>query len=153
MRYDDDYAEAMHRLSVVDDSDDALSRRQVLKTALAAGSAVGLGLGGALTVGGGSAHAAAKGNLLLIQLGGGNDGFNTLPPMTGQAGSLYRSFRGEIAIPNPITARLNGGRASGFGFHPSLSYVASRYKAGRVAVVRGVGYPNSSLSHFESILT
>lgn len=149
----DDYAEAMHRLSVVDDTDAGFSRRALLKAALATGTAAGLGLGVGSTLGGGAAHAAAKGNLVLVQLGGGNDGFNTLVPMTGKLGTLYRAYRGEIAVPDPIVARLGSGRASGFGFHPSLSYLASRYKAGRVAVVRGVGYPNSSLSHFEAILT
>jgi uncharacterized protein (DUF1501 family) len=149
----DSYEAAMHELSVVDTTDDGLSRRQLMKAALAAGSAAAIGVGAGATIGGGAAHAAVKGNLLLIQLGGGNDGFNTLPPMTGTPATLYRQFRPQIYIQNPIPARLSGGKASGFGFHPSLQYVASRYKAGRVAVVRGVGFANSSLSHFECILT
>jgi uncharacterized protein (DUF1501 family) len=151
MRYDDDYREALHRLSVVDDSDWAMSRRQILKAALAAGGA-SVALGAGVGLGGGAADATTVGgNLLLIQLAGGNDGFDMLPPTKGKLAQLYQAYRGEIAITNAIPARISGGMASGFGFNPAMPYVASRYKAGRVAVVRGVGYPNASLSHFEAI--
>jgi uncharacterized protein (DUF1501 family) len=148
---DDDVREAMARLSIVDDTDEGWSRRQVLLAALAGSAAA---VGGASTLGGVEAHAAgSRGNLLIIQLAGGNDAFNMVPPTVGTLAGQYRQARGSLAITDALPARVGRARASSFGFHPSMPFVASQYSAGRVAVVRGVGYPNHSRSHFDAIAT
>lgn len=147
---DSDVNEAMAQLCTVDDTDEGWSRRQVLIAALAGG--VTAAVAGSTTFGSGEALAAApQGNLLIIQLAGGNDAFNMVPPISGTLASQYRRARGSIAITDALPARIGRGRASGFGFHPAMPYVASQYSAGRVAVVRGVGYPNHSRSHFDAI--
>lgn len=148
----DDVREAMARLCVVDDTDEGWSRRQVLAAALAGGAAAVLA--GNTALGTRAAEAASVGgNLVLIQLAGGNDAFNMLPPTTGTLATQYRGARGDLAITNALPARIGRGRPSGFGFHPAMPFVASQYRAGRVAVVRGVGYPNHSRSHFDAIAT
>ena len=131
---DDDVREAMARLSIVDDTDEGWSRRQVLLAALAGSAAA---VGGASTLGGVEAHAAgSRGNLLIIQLAGGNDAFNMVPPTVGTLAGQYRQARGSLAITDALPARVGRARASSFGFHPSMPFVASQYSAGRVAVVR-----------------
>ncbi len=85
---------------------------------------------------------ATDGILVLIHLGGGNDGLNTLVP-TGDA--RYRSLRGSLAIGDALPI------ASGWGLHPALAGLKARYDAGKVAIVRGVGQSTvTDLSHFSS---
>ena len=79
--------------------------------------------------------------LVLIELAGGNDGLNTVVPVADPA---YASLRGALAIPAAST--LNVGE--GLGLHPSLTYLKSRFDAGDVAIVRGVGHGDKDLSHF-----
>lgn len=98
--------------------------------------------------------ATPAGQLLIIQLGGGNDGLNTLVPIAGSLGTDYRNYRGQVAITNPIA--LNdplSGAATGFGLHPNLPYLAQLYAQGQVSIVRGVGYAGSTLSHFDTTAT
>jgi uncharacterized protein (DUF1501 family) len=79
--------------------------------------------------------------LVLIHLAGGNDSLNTLIPYTDP---LYYQHRQRLAIPReqvlPLDARL--------GLHPSLAPWQALFKAGRLAIVQQVGYPNLSRSHF-----
>jgi uncharacterized protein (DUF1501 family) len=82
-----------------------------------------------------------------VQLAGGNDGLNTVVPMDGTLGDRYRAYRGSLAIPNALSL------GSGLGLHPNLGYLMERARAGKLAIVQGVGYPNPSLSHFDSIAT
>jgi uncharacterized protein (DUF1501 family) len=37
------------------------------------------------------------------------------------------------------------------GLHPELAKLADRYRAGQVAIVEGIGYPDPDLSHFASL--
>ncbi len=80
--------------------------------------------------------------LVIVELGGGNDGLNTVVPYADPA---YRSLRPDLGIEEPID--LDGE----VGLHPSLARLASRYERGQMAIVEGVGVPNPSLSHFESM--
>ena len=90
--------------------------------------------------------------LVVLELMGGNDGLNTLVPYTDSA---YSQVRSRIGIPAasvlPLDSKLglNGMTANG-GTVPAMSGLKALWDAQRVAIVEGVGYPNSSLSHFSS---
>lgn len=80
--------------------------------------------------------------LVIVELGGGNDGLNTVVP---HADPAYRSLRPGLGIDAPLD--LDGE----VGLHPALTRLAARYEHGQMAIVEGVGVPNPSLSHFESM--
>lgn len=80
--------------------------------------------------------------LVVVELGGGNDGLATVVP---HANRLYYDTRRETAVEDSID--LDGE----VGLHPALTTVASLYEAGDVAVVEGIGYPDPDLSHFSSM--
>jgi uncharacterized protein (DUF1501 family) len=82
--------------------------------------------------------------LVLVQLAGGNDGLNTLVP---SADPAYRSSRTTLAVPEADVLPL----AEGFGLHPSLVGMKGLWDSGKLAVVRGVGYPGQNYSHFKSM--
>jgi len=89
--------------------------------------------------------------LVVIQMDGGNDGLNTVIPLSGSAASLYRQYRPTLAIPEANILPL-GEDAAGtlIGFHPNLLPLQRLYEQGHVAVVQSVGYPNPNRSHFAS---
>jgi uncharacterized protein (DUF1501 family) len=97
----------------------------------------------------GSPIAAGDGVLVMVMLGGGNDGLNLLAPISGPDRTRYDALRGGIALP---AAELLPA-AGGYGFHPRMPNLRARYAAGRVAVVQGVGQPGNDLSHFTSMAT
>ena len=82
--------------------------------------------------------------LVVLQLSGGNDYLNTVIPYMDP---LYRDNRPAVRIPEeqilPIDQQV--------GLHPSMGPIAELYKRGDVAIVHGVGYPNSPRSHFRSM--
>ncbi|MCK5727212.1 MAG: DUF1501 domain-containing protein [Thiotrichaceae bacterium] len=84
--------------------------------------------------------------VVLVHLKGGNDGFNTLVPY--EDGHYY-DLRPNIAISKRAVHRLEG--ENKFGMHPHLSKLDRLWKSGEMAWVHGVGYSNSSLSHFQSL--
>jgi len=84
--------------------------------------------------------------LLMIQLGGGNDGLNTVVPVGTGA---YYDHRKTLAIAQASTLPL----AAGLGLHPSLPKLKARFDANQVAIVQGVGHAKPDLSHFQSIAT
>ncbi len=91
--------------------------------------------------------AAARGErrlLVLIELKGGNDGFNTVIPY--EDAEYYR-LRPGIAIPREQVLPLDR-RA---GLHPELRPLLALWQAGELALVQNVGYPKPNLSHFRSI--
>ena len=81
--------------------------------------------------------------LVLIQLDGGNDGLNTVVPITNDT---YYRLRPGLAIPQNQTFRLS----DNMGMNQTLAPWQSYYDSGQLAVVQGVGYPNPNLSHFRS---
>ncbi|GBC77570.1 hypothetical protein HRbin08_01049 [bacterium HR08] len=89
--------------------------------------------------------------LVVIQMDGGNDGLNTVIPVSGAAASLYRQYRPTLAIPEANVLPI-GTDAAGtlVGFHPNLQPLQDLYAQGRVAVIQSVGYPNPNRSHFAS---
>ncbi len=82
--------------------------------------------------------------LVIIQLAGGNDGLNTIIPVTDAA---YHAARPTLGI-NAVDAITMDGLNS---MHPALQPLADRYQDGRFAVVQNVGYVNPNLSHFTSM--
>jgi uncharacterized protein (DUF1501 family) len=91
----------------------------------------------------GTARSAAKGRtVVFVELAGGNDAIDTVIPYADPA---YRTLRPTLAVDAPID--LDGAA----GLHPNLTTLGARYRAGQVAVVEGVGYPDNDLSHFASL--
>ena len=82
--------------------------------------------------------------LVVIQMGGGNDGLNTVVP---HAMDDYYRARNTIAVPGKNVLRLN----DVIGLHPNLAKLKEIYDAGNLAVIQGVGYPNPDRSHFRSM--
>jgi len=82
--------------------------------------------------------------LLLVELKGGNDGLNTVIPY---ADPLYRTLRPNIGVARERVLQLD----EHIGLHPKLVPLIDAWKARDFAIVQGVGYPDSSRSHFRSI--
>lgn len=82
--------------------------------------------------------------LVVIELTGGNDGLNTVIPY---ADENYYRLRPSIGIKREEAAVITNELA----LHPSLAPLAELYKAGKVGVIQGVGYPNPDYSHFRAM--
>ena len=82
--------------------------------------------------------------LVVVQLSGGNDFMNTLVPYTNP---IYYDSRTKIVIPQDEVLPID----DTLGFHPSCGPLKEMYDAGDVAVIQGIGYPNSSRSHFRAM--
>ena len=77
--------------------------------------------------------------LIVLFLGGGNDGLNTLVPTDG-AHSDYMKARPELALSKDVLVNLSGSSAGHtFGIHPGLSGLAQMYGSGRLAWISNVG--------------
>jgi uncharacterized protein (DUF1501 family) len=82
--------------------------------------------------------------LVVIQLGGGNDGINTVVPFRDDG---YARYRRTLRLPTNRLIKLN----DGLGLHPALGDFGKLFERGLLAVVQGVGYPNPNRSHFRSM--
>lgn len=82
--------------------------------------------------------------LVVVTLYGGNDGLNTVVPASDP---LYRSLRPGIAYSESEVLPL----AEGLFLNGSMTGLHSLWNKNQVAIVRGVGYPNSDRSHFTSM--
>lgn len=82
--------------------------------------------------------------LVVVQLGGGNDGLNTVIPYARDA---YYRARPTLAVPQKDVIRID----DELGLHPGLAKVKDLFDRGAMALVQGVGYPNPSRSHFKSM--
>lgn len=82
--------------------------------------------------------------VVVMTLYGGNDGLNTVIPYTD---SLYYSMRPDIAYkPESILPLSNG-----LGLNPGMIDLKNLWDQKKVAIIRGVGYPNPDHSHFASM--
>ena len=81
--------------------------------------------------------------LLVIQMGGGNDGLNTIVPYSDDG---YHRVRPAIGIAETAVLRID----DRIGLNPVMAPLDDLFKDGRVAIVQGVGYPNPNRSHFEA---
>lgn len=90
--------------------------------------------------------------LVILQMHGGNDGFNAVIPV--EAYDLYYSRRANIAIPakNSLRKMIELDRTlpagAQVGLHPDMSGMKELYDQGRMCVVQGVSYKNNNGSHF-----
>ena len=82
--------------------------------------------------------------LVVLQLTGGNDYFNTVIPYTD--GNYYDS-RPRLQIPEDRVIKIDGE----LGMHPAMGPMKDIYESGDMAVIHGVGYENSPRSHFRSM--
>lgn len=82
--------------------------------------------------------------LVMIQLGGGNDGLQTVIPI---GDGKYRDLRPTLGKEADAALPLD----KDHGLHQNLKGIKSLYDQGKVAIVQGVGYPTPSFSHFDSI--
>ena len=85
-------------------------------------------------------------NPVLVQLSGGNDFMNTVIPY---ANPIYYDKRPLVRIPQDQVLSMEDSEA--LGFHPSFGPVKELYDEGSVAIVQGIGYPNSNRSHFRGM--
>lgn len=82
--------------------------------------------------------------LVVIELDGGNDGLNTVIPF---ADENYAKYRNVLRIKKKDIIALD----DSLGLHPAMKPMSELYEDQRLAIVPGVGYPNPSRSHFESM--
>jgi len=82
--------------------------------------------------------------VVLVELKGGNDGFNTLVPF---ADELYYRYRPSIGIQPRQLLPLD----QQVGMHPRMKALMPLWNKGNMAWIQGVGYPNPILSHFRSM--
>ena len=87
---------------------------------------------------------AGSGILVVVTLEGGHDFLSMVPPTESGA---YRTARGALAHASSSTLPLTSTRR----LHPDLTFLASKWAAGDVAFVDGVGNPAGTLSHFASM--
>ncbi len=78
--------------------------------------------------------------LIVVQLGGGNDGLNTVVPFKDEG---YLKNRKVLRLPENRLLKIDDKTA----FHPALDDAMKLFQSKRLAIVQGVGYPNPSRSH------
>ncbi len=81
--------------------------------------------------------------LVIIELSGGNDGWNTIIPYRN---AHYYQHRPTIAIaPNEVIPLHKT-----WGFNPALALLQPIFEAGEMCILNNVGYPNFSDTHFQA---
>src|SRR3954468_9278755 len=79
--------------------------------------------------------------LVVLQLAGGNDGLNTVIPISNDD---YYKARPRLGIPKNKALKVS----DDFGFHPNSPGFKKLFEDGHMAVLHAVGYPNPNRSHF-----
>ncbi len=82
--------------------------------------------------------------LVVVQLTGGNDFMNTLVPYTEGA---YYDARPLVRVEQDEVLPINDTLA----FNPNAAPLKEMFDDGKVAIVQGIGYQNSSRSHFRGM--
>jgi uncharacterized protein (DUF1501 family) len=78
--------------------------------------------------------------LVVVQLSGGNDGLNTVVPYEDDA---YHRSRPTLRLTAQHVLKLD----SGLGLYPEMTAFMRLYQEGHLAVIQGVGYPDSNRDH------
>ena len=82
--------------------------------------------------------------LVVVTLYGGNDGLNTVIPYTDPiyfSSSPEISYKAETLLPLDAELALN----------PAMKGIKALWDEKKVAIIRGVGYPDTDRSHFSSM--
>lgn len=82
--------------------------------------------------------------LVVVQLGGGNDGLNTVVPYADDA---YYRARPNIGLRGDRLMKLDDHLA----LNNRLNGFKELYDGGKLGIIQGVGYPNPDRSHFRSM--
>ena len=82
--------------------------------------------------------------VVVLQLSGGNDGLNTVIPVTND---LYYKARPRLGIQKAKALALKDDA----GLHPALTGLKELYDDGSLGIINSVGYPNPDRSHFRSM--
>ena len=82
--------------------------------------------------------------LVVLQLSGGNDGLNTVVPITND---IYYRERPKIGIAKKEAVVLT----DEVGLNPALECFKGLYDDGSLSILNSVGYPNPDRSHFRSM--
>ncbi len=90
-----------------------------------------------------AAHRRVR-TVIWVELKGGNDGLNMLPPIRN---AVYRRARPQLALGDDDVFAFDGG----VSLHRGLLGLEDAVGAGEVAAVVGVGYRPANRSHFRSI--
>lgn len=90
-------------------------------------------------------RAAGRRTLVLLELGGGNDGLNTVIPFRDDA---YHRARPSLGVPSGQVLKLD---RHDVGLNPALGGLHRIWGEGELAVIEGLGYPSPNRSHFRSI--
>ncbi len=113
------------------------TRRDLLKALGALGLTAGLPLPSL------AADAGDKRIFVVVELSGANDGLNTLVPY---ADDEYYRLRPRIGLRDKLRKIDDH-----YAFNPGMLGFERLYKDGKMAIVHGCGYPQQSLSHFQSM--
>ncbi len=81
--------------------------------------------------------------LVVVQMAGGNDGLNTVVPITSDD---YYKARPTMAVDRKLALKLS----DDFGLHPNCGGFKKMFDAGDLAIVHATGYPNANRSHFRA---
>ena len=82
--------------------------------------------------------------LVLVELAGGNDGLNTVIPISDDR---YHDLRPNIGLASANSLSLDADT----GLHPAMQPMADLWEEGSLRIIEGVGYPKPDRSHFRSI--
>ena len=82
--------------------------------------------------------------LVMLHMQGGNDGLNTVVPL---GNADYAKYRPTVRIAENKAIKLT----SEIGLHPNMQAMADLYHEGNLSIIRGVGYANTSRSHYRSM--
>jgi uncharacterized protein (DUF1501 family) len=82
--------------------------------------------------------------LVLVTMYGGNDWLNTVIPVDDPA---YHDARPDMSYTHGEVLALDGST----GLNPGLKNLSTLWSSKKVAIMRGVGYPNPDRSHFRSM--
>lgn len=82
--------------------------------------------------------------LVIVQLSGGNDFMNTIIPYTH---GIYYDSRPVVGLKPEEVLPLHDTLA----WNPHTAPLKAMYDAGKVAIIQGIGYPDSNRSHFRAM--
>jgi len=123
----------------------AMSRRSVLRGALALGGATFM-VGSATVSASASAPTSASSVLVVLSLRGGADGLSLVVPY-GDPG--YLAARPTIHVPQDQL--LDGTTDGFFGLHPKLAPLLPLWSTGTLAAVHATGLTTANRSHFSAM--